>query len=126
MPAPGVPLNLDTDFLVCCSCTDDCQDKSRCECWQLTLESNKRLPPKLQLNDPGYVHRRLYEQVTSGIFECNSRCACKHTCQNRVVQNPLRIKLQLFKTARRGWGVRTLHDVPRGSFICVYVGRMLT
>ncbi|XP_018016350.2 LOW QUALITY PROTEIN: histone-lysine N-methyltransferase SETDB1-like [Hyalella azteca] len=111
MPAPGVPLNLDTDFLVCCSCTDDCQDKSRCECWQLTLESNKRLPPKLQLNDPGYVHRRLYEQVTSGIFECNSRCACKHTCQNRVVQNPLRIKLQLFKTARRGWGVRTLHEM---------------
>ena len=64
--------------------------------------------------------------MPSGIFECNSRCACKHTCQNRVVQNPLRLKLQLFKTARRGWGVRALHDVPRGSFLCVYVGSMIT
>lgn len=46
-------------------------------------------------------------------------------CLNRVVQHPLRLKLQLFKTARRGWGVRTLHDIPRGGFICVYVGKML-
>lgn len=41
------------------------------------------------------------------------------------MQHPLRLKLQLFKTAQRGWGVRTLHDIPRGGFICVYVGRML-
>lgn len=22
----------------------------------------------------------------------------------------------------RGWGIRTLHDIPRGAFICIYAG----
>ena len=37
-PRDGVDLNLDPSFLVCCDCTDDCQDKERCQCWQLTLQ----------------------------------------------------------------------------------------
>jgi len=31
----------------------------------------------------------------------------------------------LFKeteTANKGWGVRTLNDIPMGSFVCRYVG----
>jgi len=72
----------------------------------------------------GYNYRRLNEIVLTGIFECNSKCACKKTCLNRVVQHPLRMKLQVFKTEKRGWGIRTLHDIPQGSFICVYVGNL--
>ena len=37
-PRDGVDLNLDPNFLVCCDCTDDCQDKEKCQCWQLTLQ----------------------------------------------------------------------------------------
>lgn len=37
-PRDGVNLNLNPDFLVCCDCTDDCQDKEKCQCWQLTIE----------------------------------------------------------------------------------------
>ena len=37
-PREGVNLNLDPDFLVCCDCTDDCQDKEKCQCWQLTIK----------------------------------------------------------------------------------------
>ena len=32
----------------------------------------------------------------------------------------------MFKTANRGWGLRTLHDLPAGTFICVYVGCLYT
>ena len=32
----------------------------------------------------------------------------------------------MFKTDRRGWGIRTLCDVPRGGFICIYVGNLYT
>ncbi|XP_064090855.1 LOW QUALITY PROTEIN: histone-lysine N-methyltransferase SETDB1-like [Macrobrachium nipponense] len=126
LPTKHVPLNLDQDFLVCCDCTDNCQDKSKCACQQLTVHGTRILNMKENPN-AGYQHRRLYEQVQSGIYECNSRCHCAvNRCLNRVVQHPLRLKLQLFKTARRGWGVRTLCDVPRGGFICVYVGKMLS
>ncbi len=33
---------------------------------------------------------------------------------------------QLFKTVGRGWGVRTLHDLPLGTFISVYSGEIFT
>ncbi|XP_068205106.1 histone-lysine N-methyltransferase eggless-like isoform X2 [Palaemon carinicauda] len=126
LPTQHVPLNLDQDFLICCDCTDNCQDKTKCACQQLTVYGTRICNMKENPN-AGYQHRRLYEQVQSGIYECNSRCRCAvNRCLNRVVQHPLRLKLQLFKTARRGWGVRTLCDVPRGGFICVYVGKMLS
>ena len=32
----------------------------------------------------------------------------------------------MFKTDRRGWGIRTLGDIPRGGFICIYVGNLYT
>lgn len=124
LPTEHVPLNLDPEFLVCCDCTDDCQDKSKCSCWQLTIQSS-RILERNDNDTAGYNYRRLFEQVQGGIYECNSRCKCSKHCLNRVVQHPLRLKLQLFKTARRGWGVRTLQDIHRGGFICVYVGRML-
>ena len=38
IPREGVDLNLDPSFLVCCDCTNDCQDKEKCACWQLTLQ----------------------------------------------------------------------------------------
>ena len=52
-----------------------------------------------------------------------SLCLLKR-CLNRVVQQPLRCNLQVFKTPDRGWGLRTLHDVPAGTFLCVYVGNL--
>jgi len=32
----------------------------------------------------------------------------------------------LFRTERRGWGIRCLDDIPKGQFICVYAGQLLT
>ena len=64
--------------------------------------------------------------MTTGIYECNSQCGCSAACLNRVAQLPLRQSLQIFRTAERGWGLRTLHDIPAGTFICVYVGRLYT
>ena len=38
LPGKGVEINKDPEFLVCCDCTDDCQDKEKCQCWQLTIQ----------------------------------------------------------------------------------------
>ena len=35
------------------------------------------------------------------------------TCHNRVQQQPIKVKLQVFKTEKRGWGIRALHDIPQ-------------
>ncbi|XP_050358370.1 histone-lysine N-methyltransferase eggless isoform X2 [Nymphalis io] len=123
-PTAGVPLNLDPDFLCGCDCDDDCEDKTKCACWKMTLEGARTIG--LEGDNVGYVYKRLPEPLPSGIYECNSRCKCKHTCLNRVAQHPLQLKLQVFKTLNRGWGIRTLNDVPKGSFLCVYAGNLLT
>ena len=34
----------------------------------------------------GYQYRRLADNVSTGIYECNKNCKCKSTCLNRVAQ----------------------------------------
>jgi histone-lysine N-methyltransferase SETDB1 len=64
--------------------------------------------------------------VNTGIFECNPNCKCDHRCSNRVVQNGISLRLQLFKTNNKGWGLRCLDDIPKGTFVCTYAGDILT
>ncbi|RWR95661.1 SET domain-containing protein [Cinnamomum micranthum f. kanehirae] len=60
------------------------------------------------------------------VYECNSMCSCERTCQNRVLQKGLQVKLEVFKTEKKGWGVRAGEAIPRGTFICEYVGEVLS
>lgn len=64
--------------------------------------------------------------LTIDVVECNSRCQCGPNCVNRELQKGLNVHLEVFKTEERGWGVRTLDQIPRGKFILEYVGEMLT
>ena len=54
------------------------------------------------------------------------RCKCSQNCTNRLVQHGLKWKLQVFKTSMKGYAIRTLQDIPQGSFICVYTGELLS
>ncbi|BFG42883.1 hypothetical protein CerSpe_291580 [Prunus speciosa] len=61
------------------------------------------------------------------IKECWSKCGCVIQCGNRVVQRGINCKLQVFFTSEgKGWGLRTLEDLPKGAFVCEYVGEVLT
>ena len=114
----------DAGFLVCCDCEDDCASKTSCQCAQLTVESTQGQKGNKVRPSAGYVYKRLPDSVMTGIYECNSGCKCSQSCLNRVVQRPISQNLQLFKTYNRGWGLRTLNDIPAGTFICTYVGKM--
>jgi hypothetical protein len=95
IPQTGVDINTEPEFLTCCNCTDDCQDKEKCACWQLTISHTIASNPEAKIHkNAGYQHRRLYETVATGIFECHKMCKCNKTCLNRVAQFPLRAKLQ--------------------------------
>ncbi|KAI3749567.1 hypothetical protein L2E82_20181 [Cichorium intybus] len=65
--------------------------------------------------------------VRSFIKECWLKCGCNKQCGNRVVQRGIQRKLQVFMTpGGKGWGLRTLEDLPKGAFVCEYVGEVLT
>lgn len=55
----------------------------------------------------------------------NKRCSCNIHCPTRVTQNGIQVLLQIFKTSKKGWGVRALHDIPKGAFITVYSAQVL-
>lgn len=104
-------------------------NKLKCSCWRLTVEQIVNRRPKtndfVQHKNVGYNFLRLTEPVT-GIVECGPHCACNvDKCMNRVVQRGLQLKLEVFQTRNKGRGVRTTTDLPKGTFISIYVGELI-
>ncbi|XP_047941755.1 uncharacterized protein LOC125188754 isoform X4 [Salvia hispanica] len=65
--------------------------------------------------------------VRKFIKECWLRCGCNKQCGNRVVQRGITRNIQVFMTPEgKGWGLRTLEDLPEGAFVCEFVGEVLT
>ncbi|KAK4441560.1 putative inactive histone-lysine N-methyltransferase SUVR2 [Sesamum alatum] len=65
--------------------------------------------------------------VRKFIKECWWKCGCNKQCGNQVVQRGITHNLQVFMTHEgKGWGLRTLEDLPKGAFVCEYVGEVLT
>uniref|UniRef100_A0A8C1CYY8 Euchromatic histone-lysine N-methyltransferase 1a n=1 Tax=Cyprinus carpio carpio TaxID=630221 RepID=A0A8C1CYY8_CYPCA len=100
-----------------CSCKDDCASSS-CICGQLSMrcwyDKDGRLLKEMCRDDPPFL------------FECNHACSCWRTCRNRVIQNGLRVRLQVFRTERMGWGVRALQDIHEGAFVCEFAGEIIS
>ncbi|XP_053138303.1 histone-lysine N-methyltransferase EHMT1 isoform X3 [Hemicordylus capensis] len=113
------PMNIDRNIthLQYCVCIDDCSS-SKCMCGQLSMrcwyDREGRLLPEFNMAEPPLI------------FECNHACSCWRNCRNRVVQNGLRARLQLYRTRSMGWGVRSMQDIPLGTFVCEYVGELIS
>ena len=61
------------------------------------------------------------------MYECGIHCGCDPSkCLHRVVQKGSKCSLCIFKTLRKGWGVKTLKDVERGTFVAEYSGEVIT
>ncbi|XP_068450874.1 histone-lysine N-methyltransferase SETMAR [Clinocottus analis] len=69
--------------------------------------------------------RPLDSGYCSPVFECNVLCCCSEACSNRVVQGGLRLRLEVYSTGNKGWGVRALEAVPHGTFVCEYAGEVI-
>lgn len=65
----------------------------------------------------GHIPRKM-------IWECNMTCGCHRSCGNRVVQHGMTVKVGVFWTGPKGWGVRTFEAIPMGGFVFEYVGEI--
>ncbi|XP_040383010.1 uncharacterized protein LOC102710145 [Oryza brachyantha] len=97
-----------------CDCTDGCIDSAKCSC---AVKNGGKIPFNF---NGAIVHDKPL------IFECGPSCKCHSSCHNRVSQKGLKIPLEVFRTASTGWGVRSLRSISSGSFVCEYVGIVLT
>ncbi|KAM3274929.1 hypothetical protein ACQJBY_043735 [Aegilops geniculata] len=96
-----------------CDCTNGCSDSSECAC---AVKNGGEIP--FNLNSAIVYTKPL-------IYECGPSCRCPPTCHNRVSQHGPKVPLEIFKTGKTGWGVRSLSFIPSGSFVCEYVGEVL-
>lgn len=119
--AADIKCNVTPQLKCSCDCVDNCSDTSKCCCYKLTAHTANAV---MGVAESAYKHKRLLGIACTGIFECNSRCSCKASCSNRVAQQPIQVELQLFKTLTKGWAVRCVRDIPKGTFICQYNGEI--
>ena len=127
------------EFLVCCDCTDGCKTTA-CACRRLTHQDNTYMIGGKSVDKYGYQNGRLAQPIatfnkklknrpkmTGVLCECNKKCKCRRRpnnvkCENKPVQDGTRCRLQMFLTRQKGWGVRTLEDIAKGTFVAAYLG----
>ncbi|KAE9465049.1 hypothetical protein C3L33_03034, partial [Rhododendron williamsianum] len=96
-----------------CDCINGCVDFEKCPC---TVRYGGDIPFTLE----GAIVRK-----KPLVYECGPSCKCPPSCQNRVSQNGIRYRLEIFKTEKMGWGVRSRDFIQSGGFVCEYTGELL-
>ncbi|XP_074644637.1 histone-lysine N-methyltransferase SUV39H2-like [Tubulanus polymorphus] len=114
LPQDGIVIPQDP--MIGCTC-DDCYAEKSTGC----------CPSASGTEFAYYLRKRVRLPPRSPIYECNKRCKCGPECPNRVVQLGRKFKVAIFRTANgKGWGVRALQKIKRGSFVMEYVGEVIT
>ncbi|KAJ1390312.1 WIYLD domain [Sesbania bispinosa] len=86
----------------------------------------KRCPLEMSKNKQEVKHCKGH-LLRKFIKECWSKCGCNKNCGNRIVQQGITTDLQVFWTPEgKGWGIRTLKDLPKGAFVCEFAGELVT
>ncbi|KAE8695698.1 Detected protein of unknown function [Hibiscus syriacus] len=88
-----------------CDCEGLCRDPKTCSC------------ARLNGSDFPYVHLgggRL-DEAKHVVFECGPNCGCGPECVNRTSQRELKYQLEVFRTPKKGWAVRSWDFIPAGA-----------
>ncbi|KAM7505180.1 hypothetical protein LguiB_004084 [Lonicera macranthoides] len=97
-----------------CTCSGGCQPGDlNCPC---TQRNGGYLP---------YTPLGVLLSHNSLIHECGPSCTCPPNCRNRVSQAGLKVRLEVFKTKDKGWGLRSWDPIRSGAFICEYAGEVI-
>ncbi|XP_043689601.1 histone-lysine N-methyltransferase, H3 lysine-9 specific SUVH1-like isoform X2 [Telopea speciosissima] len=97
-----------------CKCKGVCSSGNRdCSC----IKKNG--------GDIPYIATRVLVSWKPVIHECGPSCQCQPHCLNRASQNGLKVRLEVFRTKDRGWGLRSWDPIRAGGFICEYAGEVI-
>ncbi|KAL5221487.1 hypothetical protein ABZP36_026200 [Zizania latifolia] len=95
-----------------CYCSEACGSRCSCE------RKNRAQAPVYNL-DGTLVRGRPV------VYECGALCGCTMSCPNRVTQQGMKHRLEVFRSRETGWGVRTLDVIQPGAFVCEFAGDVL-
>ena len=101
-----------------CACVGDCSAVS-CDCQRNSEFGIWR--------DDGKIDIKVLEELELPIiYECNDMCRCDIAkCTNRNIQKGLRQRLEVFRTERAEWGLRSAQMIPAGDFVTEFIGEII-
>ncbi|KAK0400649.1 hypothetical protein QR680_015367 [Steinernema hermaphroditum] len=73
--------------------------------------------------DPCQERIDFYDNV---LYECCEECGCKAKCGNTFSTKLMPYRYELFRRRNVGFGCRTLDAIQKGSFVCEFVGEVIT
>ncbi|CAJ0934992.1 unnamed protein product, partial [Mesorhabditis belari] len=104
----GILKERDEEYYEGCSCEASCS-ASNCSCHNVGYSKDGLLQ---------------MDELMEVIYECNAACECTLHCGNRVAQKGATKPVQIFRTKSKGWGVKTMSWLPKGTFIGEYTGEL--
>nr|GEZ00834.1 60S ribosomal protein L23 [Tanacetum cinerariifolium] len=73
------------------------------------------------------VFNRTFRKQNTPVVDNLSDSSLTLCLKDDSLQRGLQANLQVFMTAEgKGWGLRTLEDLPKGTFVCEYVGEIVS
>jgi len=70
--------------------------------------------------------------TVDSVYECSLASGCGLECRNRLVQRGPTYRLEVIRCMEakgkfvKGWGVRSPDFIPKGAFICEYIGEYIS
>jgi SET domain-containing protein len=97
----------------CCNCTNCNEEKCPCR----SKQSDRRHFHQ----DTGAL---LIDDAPRALYTCSRSCKSK-CCYSKAI-NGIGHVLRLLKTKHKGWAVQTLQSIPKGTYVCDYVGESVS
>lgn len=97
--------------------------KVGCKCETNCMKSSACCPQTMNVEFVFDVDKRICATSHQMIVECNDACSCDSSCVNRP-KTP-KFGFSVFKTSNRGWALKTLDNIPAGSFVIEYIGELI-
>ncbi|VBB27221.1 unnamed protein product [Acanthocheilonema viteae] len=105
------------DFSLACRCTNDCQVDCPCLA-RCTYDADGHLSSQAV---------ELADKAELGVLlECSSCCFCSNKCRSRIAQKGVHCGLEVYRTKKYGWAVRSCSLILKGSFVCEYTGELIS
>ncbi|KAG8888844.1 hypothetical protein FRB98_006630 [Tulasnella sp. 332] len=108
-----------------CPCTGECDMRGNADC---ACQSHSAMDKRFAYSPKGIFqfNNSSDERDNVEVFECTNACSCSANCPNRTSQRPRDVPLEVFKTQKCGWGIRTPIALPKGKVVGVFTGRLIT
>ncbi|XP_058741417.1 histone-lysine N-methyltransferase, H3 lysine-9 specific SUVH4-like [Vicia villosa] len=94
-----------------CHCQGSCRNINICSCTNFLNGSKFPYTNDNRLIEPRDI-----------VVECGPQCGCGPNCGNKISQKDLNYRLEVYRTVKKGWAVRTWDFIPSGAPVIEYIG----